>query len=119
VARWSKITSYLSPPLSSGGASIAQPSLRFHILLIEPDKQIYRIRLSDKTTCLCTRKVICNSPDPPHEAVLPRRPSIEPSAQNRQCHHLVVTRFPDRNPGSFFTSACGTFRNSRTSMDVY
>ena len=26
----------------------------------------------------------------------------------------VVIRFPGRNPGSFFTSACSTFRNSRT-----
>ncbi len=41
--------------LSFGGASIAEPSLRFHILLIEPDVQISRIRLSDKTSRLRTR----------------------------------------------------------------
>ena len=41
---------YLLPPLSSGGASIVPPWLRFHIPLIEPDKQISRIRLSDKTS---------------------------------------------------------------------
>jgi len=41
--------SLLLPPLSFGGTSIAEPSLRFHILLIEPDKQFSRIRLSDKT----------------------------------------------------------------------
>src|ERR1700704_1746158 len=41
---------YLLPPLSSGGASIVPPWLRFHIPLIEPDRQISRIRLSDKTS---------------------------------------------------------------------
>src|ERR1700694_3599417 len=46
---------YLLPPLSSGGASIVPPWLRFHIPLIEPDKQISRIRLSDKTSRLCFR----------------------------------------------------------------
>src|SRR5947199_10216043 len=39
---------YLLPPLSSGGALVVQPWLRFHIPLIEPDMQISRIRLSDK-----------------------------------------------------------------------
>ncbi len=41
---------YLLPPLSSGGASMVRPWLRFHIPLIEPDRQISRIRLSDKTS---------------------------------------------------------------------
>src|ERR1700675_5204951 len=36
---------YLLPPLSSGGASMVPPWLRFHIPLIEPDRQISRIRL--------------------------------------------------------------------------
>jgi len=40
---------YLLPALSSAGASIASPYFRFHIPLIEPDVQIYRIRLSEKT----------------------------------------------------------------------
>ena len=40
----------LFPPLSSGGALVAQPWLRFHTPLIEPDVQISRIRLSDKTS---------------------------------------------------------------------
>ena len=43
---------YLLPPLSSGGASLARPWLRFHTPLIEPDMQISRIRLSDKTSRL-------------------------------------------------------------------
>ncbi len=30
-------SAYLFPPLSSGGASIAEPLLRFHTPLIEPD----------------------------------------------------------------------------------
>src|SRR4051812_8711123 len=46
---------YLFPPLSSGGASLAQPWLRFHIPLIEPDVQISRIRLSDKGSRLRPR----------------------------------------------------------------
>jgi hypothetical protein len=41
---------YLLPPLSSGGALVVLPWLRFHIPLIEPDRQISRIRLSDKTS---------------------------------------------------------------------
>src|SRR5215472_10240227 len=46
---------YLFPPLSSGGASLAQPWLRFHIPLIEPDGRISRIRLSDKASRLRPR----------------------------------------------------------------
>src|SRR5476649_375667 len=41
---------YLLSPLSSGGASMVLPWLRFHIPLIEPDMQISRIRLSDKNS---------------------------------------------------------------------
>ena len=41
---------YLLPPLSSGGALVVQPWLRFHIPLIEPDRRISRIRLSDKNS---------------------------------------------------------------------
>src|ERR1017187_1748888 len=36
---------YLLPPLSSGGASMVPPWFRFHIPLVEPDRQISRIRL--------------------------------------------------------------------------
>ena len=46
---------YLLPPLSIDGALVVQPWLRFHIPLIEPDMQISRIRLSDKTSRLCFR----------------------------------------------------------------
>ena len=48
----------LLPPLSSGGALVAQPWLRFHTPLIEPDMQISRIRLSDKTSRLRPRHVV-------------------------------------------------------------
>src|SRR5258708_20494161 len=41
---------YLLPPLSSDGALVVQPWLRFHIPLIEPDMQISRIRLSGNTS---------------------------------------------------------------------
>ena len=47
---------YLLPPLSFGGASLVRPWLRFHVPLIEPDMQIYRIRLSDKTSRLRVRR---------------------------------------------------------------
>jgi hypothetical protein len=47
---------YLLPPLSSGGASLVLPWLRFHTPLIEPDMQICRIRLSDKTSRLHPRR---------------------------------------------------------------
>ena len=49
---------YLFPPLSSGGALVAQPWLRFHTPLIEPDRQISCIRLSDKTSRLRPRHVV-------------------------------------------------------------
>ena len=39
---------YLFPPLSSGGALVVWPCLRFHIPLIEPDRRYCRIRLSEK-----------------------------------------------------------------------
>src|SRR6266576_4977855 len=48
---------YLLPPLSSDGALVVPPWLRFHIPLIEPDRQISRIRLSDKTSRLRPRRV--------------------------------------------------------------
>src|SRR5215469_2958498 len=47
---------YLLPPLSSGGASPVRPWLRFHIPLIEPDRRVYRIRLSDNTSRLHPRR---------------------------------------------------------------
>src|SRR6266550_9135930 len=49
---------YLLPPLSFGGALVVRPWLRFHIPLIEPDMQISRIRLSDKTSRLHPRHVV-------------------------------------------------------------
>src|SRR3981189_2274942 len=48
----------LLPPLSFGGASLVRPWLRFHIPLIEPDMQISRIRLSDKTSRLRPRHAV-------------------------------------------------------------
>ena len=49
---------YLLPPLSSGGASLVRPWPRLHTSLIEPDMQISRIRLSDKTSRLHPRHVV-------------------------------------------------------------
>jgi hypothetical protein len=39
---------YLLPALSCAGASIASPCFRFHIPLIEPDRPVSGIRLSEK-----------------------------------------------------------------------
>ena len=51
---------YLLPPLSSGGASLVRPWLRFHTPLIEPDVRRYRIRLSDKTSRLLACNAVCS-----------------------------------------------------------
>ncbi len=48
----------LLPPLSFGGAQVPGPSLRFHTPLIEPDRQISRIRLSDRTSRLHPRRAV-------------------------------------------------------------
>ncbi len=60
----------LLPPLSSGGALVAQPWLRFHTPLIEPDVRIARIRLSDKTSRLRPRHV-APKPAQTYEPVVP------------------------------------------------
>ena len=49
---------YPLPPLSSGGASVVRPWLRFHTPLIEPGRRISRTRLSDKLSRLRPRLVI-------------------------------------------------------------
>ena len=51
---------YRLPPLSSGGASLVRPWLRFHTPLIEPDMRISRIRLSDKTSRLFACNAVCS-----------------------------------------------------------
>src|SRR5215813_11469282 len=45
----------LFPPLSSGGALVARPWLRFHTPLIERSRRISRTALSDKTSRLRPR----------------------------------------------------------------
>jgi hypothetical protein len=57
VARWFRWG--LSVPDPFGCRCLNIPiMLRFHIPLIEPDRRISRIRLSDKTSCFCPRKVV-------------------------------------------------------------
>jgi hypothetical protein len=54
---------YRFPALSSAGASLAPPCFRFHTPLIEPDVQIYRIRLSEKTHAIAEAiacDAVCN-----------------------------------------------------------
>ena len=87
------------PPLSSGGALVARPWLRFHTPLIEPDVRIARIRLSDKTSRLRPRHVVSkpaqtNEPEVPIEvrewiAPAPSSPDFvlgaQPPAQPHRC----------------------------------
>ncbi len=107
----------LLPPLSSGGAQVTVPSLRFHIPLIEPDMQISRIRLSDKTHTFthewsfAVRMTHCT--ELCYSGV--HRASVLFTTANATA--WVVIRFPDRNPDSFFASACSTFRSSRTLVE--
>ena len=49
---------------------MALPWLRFHIPLIEPDRQISRVRLSDKTSRLHPRRVVLK-PAQAYEAEVP------------------------------------------------
>jgi hypothetical protein len=54
---------YLLPTLSVAGASLFPPCFRFHTPLIEPDMQIYRIRLSEKTHAIAIAiacDAVCN-----------------------------------------------------------
>jgi len=49
------------PPLSSGGALVARPWLRFHTPLIERSRRISRTALSDKTSRLHPRRAAAES----------------------------------------------------------
>jgi len=51
---------YLLPTLSVAGASLFPPCFRFHTPLIEPDVQIYRIRLSEKTHAIA-KAIACDA----------------------------------------------------------
>ena len=48
---------YLLPALSYAGASLASPCFRFHIPLIEPDRPISGIRLSEKVSRCRPREI--------------------------------------------------------------
>ena len=51
---------YRLPALSFAGASLFPPCFRFHTPLIEPDVQIYRIRLSEKTHAIA-KAIACDA----------------------------------------------------------
>src|SRR5664280_1804380 len=61
---------YLLPPLSSGGASLVRPWLRFHTPLIERGVRISPTTLSDKTSRLRPRHVV-PKPGQPYEPEVP------------------------------------------------
>ena len=89
---------YLLPPLSFGGASLARPWLRFHTPLIEPDVQISRIRLSDKTSRLHPRLAAATRSQA-YETVMPVevREGIGPAPASPE---LVLVAQPPAQPHS-------------------
>ncbi len=68
--------SQLLPPLSSGGAAIDGPWLRFHIPLVEPDWQISRIRLSDKASSFRPREVTRTRAEPDEPQLIVEVPVV-------------------------------------------
>ena len=89
---------YLLPPLSSGGASLVRPWLCFHTPLIEPDMQISRIRLSDKTSRLHPRRAatkLCEAYEP--EMPVKVREGIAPALASPD---LVLESEPPAQPHS-------------------
>ena len=89
---------YLLPPLSSGGASLVRPWLCFHTPLIEPDMQISRIRLSDKTSRLHPRRAaskLCQPYEP--EVPVKVRERITPALASPD---LVLESEPPAQPHS-------------------
>jgi hypothetical protein len=93
------------PPLSSGGALVAQPWLRFHTPLIEPDMQISCIRLSDKTSRLRPRHVV-PKPAQTYEPEVPvevREWIRRSTATPRSCYSRQVAARTAQTCGSGFT----------------
>ena len=84
---------YLLPPLSSGGASLVRAWLRFHTPLIEPDMQICRIRLSDKTSRLHPRRAPTKAYEP--EVLVKVREGITPALASPD---LVLELEPPAQP---------------------
>src|SRR5215472_3508531 len=119
---------YLLPPLSSGGASLVRPWLCFHTPLIEPDMQIYRIRLSDKTSRLHPRRAAtkpCEAYEP--EVLVKVREGITPALASpdlvleseppAQPHSRVVVEHPIRFAGGADTEVIGP--PAKRAFDVY
>ena len=95
---------YLLPPLSSGGASLVRPWLCFHTPLIEPDMQICRIRLSDKTSRLRPRRAAtkpCEAYEP--EVPVKVREGIAPALASPD---LVLESEPPAQPHSRVVVEC-------------
>src|SRR5207237_5736583 len=89
---------YLLPPLPSAGASLVRPWLRFHTPLIEPDMQISRNRLSDKTSRLHPRRAaaeLCQAYEP--EVPVKVREWIAPALASPD---LVLESEPPAQPHS-------------------
>src|SRR6516165_11173508 len=106
----------LLPPLSSGGASLVRPWLRFHTPLIEPDMQICRIRLSDKTSRLHPRRAatkLCQPYEP--EMPVEVREWIAPALVSPD---LVLEAQPPAQPHSRVVVECAIGFAGGTNIEV-
>src|SRR3981189_3758910 len=106
----------LLPPLSSGGASLVYPWLRFHTPLIEPDMQICRIRLSDKTSRLHPRRAatkLCQ----PYEPAMPVE-AREWMAPALVSPGLVLASQPPAQPHSRVVDECAIGFPGGTNTEV-
>ena len=89
------ITPFPHPPHRTGHAELPHPAL-------------------GQDACLRTRKVIHTSPG---HRTGPCYPGVHRAGELHTTANATtwaIVRFPDRNPGSFFASACGAFRSRRT-----
>jgi hypothetical protein len=124
------------PPLSSGGAQVTLPWLRFHIPLIEPDWRISRIRLSDRTSRLHPRRTaskLCEahesevpvqvrgwkaSTPPSPRLVLVTEPPTQPRsgsrAVRRSSTRLMFASCATTSPSLMCTGSCWAMPEHRT-----
>jgi hypothetical protein len=104
----------LFPRLSVRGAPLATPWLRLQSPLIEPDRRIARIRLSDKTSCFRPRKVACADDDGEATQCAYRTPAImafSPQPPNPPVAGRRVPRTMHRS-SSPFASTWHALRNA-------
>ena len=103
----------LFPRLSVRGAPLATPWLRFQSPLIEPDVQISRIRLSDKTHAFAHGRSRAGRPSNRRRGEHLRYSCTVVLRPTANAATSAALRSPDRNPSRSFASACGAYRSCR------